>query len=282
MDMFERNGLSPDQIEFRGNGANLPVTLTRPNKSVVVVGFSRADSTISNYLHEEGYRVILARPDTALETIRWEQPALALVSGGLHGEGCFELLRRIKADQLTQGVKLIIWTLEPPAKAALANEQRVIFINNLDGLRSTLRRLSRPGFKSPALFSVTYHPKSNHLQNLLSNHRLRHFVDEVIESWPVMALAAFLGQETDAVVNVEMLCHQFDLTPEESAGAIGQLARHGYIEPLELEGYDPLFGVVATPEPLQLMIDFGEALKNPEYRMALATLILARERIAEC
>lgn len=281
MDIFERNGLSPDQMEFNGDGANLPLTLTHPNKSVVVVGLSKNEATISNYLHEEGYRVILTTPGAALETIRWEQPALAVVSGGLHGERSLDLLRRIKADRLTHSVNLVVWTLEPPVKTSEARDRRVVFVDSLEGLRSTLRRLPRFGSKSVSDLVITFRDKPARLQSLLANPRLRRFVDEVIENWPVMALASFLTQEPDAVVNVEMLCHQFALTCEESAGAIGQLARHGYVEPLELEGYDPLFGLVANPEPLEVITEFGAALKNPEYRMALATLILARNRREE-
>jgi hypothetical protein len=84
----------------------------------------------------------------------------------------------------------------------------------------------------------------------------------------------------DAVINLEMICHQFEFTADESVCAIAQLAQTGYLEPLEFEGDDPLFGLVANHAQVKLLNILGAALKVPQYRMAVITLILARERVA--
>jgi CheY-like chemotaxis protein len=274
MDAFDRNGLSPDQLNYKGEGTGWPLTSTSQNKGVVVVGLSKDSSLLSNYLHEEGYRVTLTSPEEAIETIRWEQPGLALLGGGLHGEGSFELLRRLNADPLTQHVRLIIWALEPPVETSNP-QNRVIFIRNLEDLTQVLRSLRA---EATTQTGVSHHLWIHPLQTLLANPRLRSFVEEVVDGWPTLVVAAYLGQNLDAVINLEMLCYQFDLTLEESIQALERLARYGYIEPLEFEGFDQLYGVVAFKFQQALLAEFGAALRTPEYRMALATLVLARDR----
>lgn len=287
MDGFdlERNGLSPDQIHALGEGFSLPLTLAEQNNSVVVVGLNPG---VEHYLNEEGFRVIFATPEEAFETIRWEQPAFALVAGGLHGEASFVLQRRLAADLLTRQLDLIIWVAEAPVQNAYNKRRQALYLDNFEDLRSALRqrraitgpRLKLESSKPQAPVAIpgqTGKPPAA-LKNLLANPRLRKFVDEVIDSWATLRLAAYLGEQPDAVVNLEMLCYMLDLDPLESAEAIRQMARAGYIEPLEFEEADPLYAPVAHADYLAILNDLSLALQVPEYRMALATLILARER----
>lgn len=290
MDGFdlERNGLSPDHIHFSGEEVNLSLTLTEQNNNVVVVGLSQSGFGINTYLDEEGFRVVLATPEEALETIRWEQPAFALIEGGLHGEASFDLLRRLDTDILTRNITLLIWVAEAPAEEYRAAARRAFYIDNFDALRLALRglqaaRLPRPKPElsqrpAPPFVVVAHSKQAANLRKLLVNPRLRKFVDEVIDGWSVLCLAAYLGEYPDAVVNVEMLCYQFELDPVESARAIQRLAQAGYLEPLEFDAFDPIYAPVAHRHCQTLLAELGAALKVPEYRMALATLILARER----
>ncbi|MEI6045622.1 MAG: hypothetical protein WCS37_14830 [Chloroflexota bacterium] len=284
MDIFERNGLSPDKMEASEDSTPLSVTLIQQNNNIVVVGFSEIDPTINHCLYEKGYRIVMAHPDEALETIRWEQPALALINGGLHGEGNLDLLRRLNADRLTQNINLILWVAEAPGGEQGHTNRWVV--DSLKGLRSVLRYLPSlrkvgPGWKevAPAQSSAkepTKKPSS--LQELWANPLLRKFIDDVVADWPTLRLATFLGEHFEAVVNVEMVCNLFECTMEESTKALAQLSQAGYLEPLEFDDEDPLFGLVAEPMRVQLLTTLEAAFKVPSYRMTVATLILARER----
>lgn len=286
MNFFEQNGLSPDSLDvFKVDRANLRSALVRQTSRVVVVGLADLEFVLSNYLREEGYHVTTATLQDAFETIRWQQPDIALVDGGLHGESSHELLRRLKADVLTRDIKVVIRVIEPLTEHYNHSYDKAVFVDNLKDLCAALRDSAKPAplptskaSAKPLFFPPVKDEQSADLPMLLANARLRHFVDAVIDSWPTLLLAGWLGQETDALVNVEMLCYQFDLCLEESCRAISRLAQVGYIEPLEFDSADPLFGLVVNHEQEALVTEFGAALKIPAYRMALATLILARER----
>jgi len=286
MEQSEPNGFSPEQLKLSFSNASFSFAFTSCNKSIVVVSWSQPGKTVQTYLEQNGYRVVTATPDAALEIIRWEQPALALLDGGLHGEQSFQLLRRLEADNLTRELDLIIWALEPAKSNLPAKLRQVSWATNLEELEAVIHRL-RPRLAqrvtlsaaNPFLWVGSSKPVEK-VRELLANSRLRRFVNEVIDGWPTLAVVGYLAQETDAVVNVEMLCHHFDLMPHESAAAIGQLARAGYIEPLEFEGCDPLFGPVADPQRLSLLTELALALAEPSYAMVVTTLVLARERTA--
>ena len=293
MNFFEQNGLSPDSLEgFKVDRVNLRSALARQISRVVVVGLADLEFGLSNYLREEGYHVTAATSQDAFETIRWQQPDIALVDGGLHGEGSHELLRRLKADFLTRDIKVVVRVIEPLTEHYNHSYHEAVFVDNLQALCAALQNsvkstplpaseLELDVSAKPLFFPPVKDEKSANLPMLLANSRLRRFVDEVIDSWPTLLLAGWLGQETDALVNVEMLCYQFDFCPAESCQAISQLAQAGYIEPLEFDSADPLFGLVVHSEQEALVTEFGAALKIPAYRMALATLILARERTVQ-
>ncbi len=278
MDSFGLDGLSLNRIEFVGEAINFRVPPRYHNNRLVVVGLTNQGFSINHYLEAEGFQVIHATLTDALETIRWEQPTIALIEGGLHGEGATRLVQRLKADPLTRHTDLLSWVVEPPQ---LNKKQQVMYVSDLESLRQALNYLRKQSqAELPDKVRILDFGRAKKLQSTLANPRLHRFVNEIVDNWPTLLLAAYLGQNLEAVVNVEMLYYQFGFNWEESLGAISQLAKGGYVEPLEFEGCDPLFGVVAWEGQSETLAELGWAMQLPEYRQAVATLILARERAA--
>jgi len=66
---------------------------------------------VTTRLERDGYEVVsAARGDSALELARERRPQLAVLDVGMPGLDGFEVLERIRADELLQGTRVLLLT----------------------------------------------------------------------------------------------------------------------------------------------------------------------------
>ncbi len=238
---------------------------TPPALKVLLVGkfkHSFMDKNIHNYLRAEGFEVGELMDRAAFEQIRWEQPALVILTDDEVGSA---LMYRLQTDYLTHHIGVIVLALAAKVSSPTCN---VITVSDFRQFSQAIERLRpRPEANPLNLFQ---------LQRLLVDPELRFFAEQVLDGLETLRLAALLGEDSRVMVNIERLVDTFGMHPPDAYNAIYKLACAGFIEPLEVETPDPFFAVVAHLEKTALLQKFGRALVFKTYRTVLVTWLLAR------
>jgi|GEM_PF-2438607 len=280
-DIFPTNR---DQQENDNNlnrpASNLTQTTCRTVVMVVGTGFNlhnnrtliKSYNQLCHFLDEECYRVVEAEISSAFEVIRWEHPALVLLDGRGWDIKHSDLMERLHSDRLTRESQILVWNNHLPpilaVEALLNNQPKIVDVG------SSMPTL--PKTEPPAKSNKS--KKERRLYHLLHDLKLKKFVDEVVDSWQALELVNLLAEDPDFVFNLESLWYMLGLNEGQTSELVKRLAGAGYIELIEDGVEDPLWSAVAFAEKLAILKRFHRALQVKEYRMALATLILARER----
>ncbi len=278
-DIFPTNR---DQQELENNSnrlsPNLVQTTCRTIVMVVGTGFKfqndrnliKSYNLLCHFLDEECYRVVESEITSAFEVIRWEHPALVLLDGRGWDIKHNDLMERLHGDRLTREAQILIWNSHLPS--ILAVEALLASQPTRDSKTEGDTQHSR---KSETLTKTR---KERRLYHLLHDLKLKEFVDEVVDSWEALELVSILAEDSEFVFNLESLWYMLGLSETQTEDLVKRLAQCGFIEPIEIGVDDPLWSAVAFPEKLDVLKHFHQALKVKEYRLALATLILARDR----
>lgn len=262
-----------------------PLTITP--LAIVVGGFGHIlnGKEGCNYLKAEGFEVVAAEPAQAFEQIRWQQPTVVLLNAYLKID---KLLGQLQSDSLTRQIAIIVLT---KGKVLNNNCQSAIYVQNFCQLAEAIeflqssRTSQRPKPGASYLSHKTQLSDANPLQDdyevvisckFLRDPELRYLVAQLIDSWTMLQVVAYLSVDTRSVINIEQLMENWEIGPAEASQVIKKLASAGLIEPLELEAeiFDPFYAVVAHPEQVNLLHKFAQALSYKQYRVALTTYLL--------
>jgi hypothetical protein len=243
---------------------------------------------LCHYIYEECFEPIRAEVKHAFEIIRWEQPCLVIIDSTFWSTAHSKLIARLKADGLTSDIALMLWVNPSPASVMLEkavkkqpDQQEVVVNDKFARLQTVLQsynhHLIRPIKPGKAIATVDSSPASDtlELRNLLTNLELKNFVERVIPNWATLQLAMLLAEKPALAFNREILWYLLDLEEWVAEIAIDSLARAGYIEPLEYDTTEPLWGLVAFSGKVGEFERFANAIKTPQYRLALATMLLS-------
>ncbi len=243
---------------------------------------------LCHYIHEECFEPLQAEVKHAFEIIRWEQPCLIIIDGTYWSAAHSKLVARLQADVLTSDIPQMLWVNPTPTTVMLEkaakkhSEQQEIVVNDkFARLQAVLQiynhHMIKPIKPEQAIATANALPQPGvmELRNLLTNFELKSFVDRAIPNWATLQLAILLAEKPALAFNQEILWYLLGLEEWEASNAIDSLAKAGYIEPLEYDTSEPLWALVAFPAKLSEFKRFANAIKTPQYRLMLATMLLS-------
>lgn len=241
-----------------------------------------------HYIHEECFELLKVEVKHAFEIIRWEQPFLVIIDATYWTAAQSKLVARLQAEVLTCDIFQMLWVNPSPATVMLANalkkqsEQQEIVVNDKFVRLQALLQIYNQHIIKPlkagqsiATADTSPQPAMLELRNLLTNIELKSFVDRAIPNWATLQLVLLLAEKPTLAFNQEILWYLLGLEEWEAEAAIQSLAKAGYIEPLEYDTSEPLWSLVAFPGKVAEFEGFATALKTPQYRLMLATMLLS-------
>jgi CheY-like chemotaxis protein len=315
-EIMNQNKLYPAGHEQRGddplkkqNRSPVTLQLNHSRNSSVVLVFSKnfgpksttfagvSISELCRLIDEEYHRVAPALLENAFEVIRWEQPALVLIDGNGWGVAHSELLARLKNDNLTADIEVVIWLEPSPASQMVESmvaagffPEKVVVTDKLGNLQESLKKYG-PLYQRPGSRAMAYAAQSTpvaidpvqastvRLRNLLTDPELKRFVEQTVRSLNGLRLVSLFMEDPARLVNVESLWYLLGLEQVEAEATILTLGQVGLLEPLEFEATDPLWSLVAEPNRLVMLNRLEQALASKEYRFVLTSYLLKKRQL---